>query len=123
MENTESTETLGDRLNAEPVIFRGSTSTELLAVFTCAVAFWIPFGLFIAILIGKVSMVLGIAAIGVLATVFFGSTLFQYLKRGRPDFYYQHLVIIGLDKFGFRKARLILETAHWSLGRDKLVLY
>lgn len=123
MQNTESTETLGDRLNAEPVIFRGSTSTELLVIFTGAVAFWIPVGLFIAIVIGKIPMVLGIAAIGVLATVFFGSTLFQYLKRGRPDFYYQHRVIIKLHKLGFRKSRLILNTAAWSLGRDKLEIY
>jgi conjugative transfer region protein (TIGR03750 family) len=123
MENTESTETLGDRLNAEPVIFRGSTSTELLVIFTCAVAFWVPFGLLIAILIGKIPMVLGIASIGILATVFFGSTLFQYLKRGRPDFYYQHQVIIKLHKWGFRKSRLVLNTAAWSLGRDKLEIY
>ena len=52
-------------------------------------------------------MCLGISAVGVLLTVFFGSTLFQRIKRGRPDNYYQHIMIIKLNKLGIKKSQLI----------------
>lgn len=118
MESTGQTEILADRLNAEPVIFRGSTSTELLAIVTIASIFWLPFSLFIAISLGELTMFLGIATIGIILSVFFGSTLFQSIKRGRPDFYYQHLVIIKLHKLGLRRAQLVLKSCAWTQGRE-----
>ena len=45
------TETLADRLNQEPVIFRGSSSSELGMILLCAVVFWVPFALTIAALL------------------------------------------------------------------------
>ena len=111
------TETLADRLNQEPVIFRGSTSSELGLMLWLATMFWLPFGLVLAALIGAVVMGLGIAMLGVLVTILFGSTLFQRIKRGRPDNYYQHLIAIKLSRLGLRKTRLILKDGVWDLGR------
>lgn len=54
------TETLADRLNQEPVIFRGSTNSELGIILLCAVVFWVPFGFVVAALFGAVVMGLGI---------------------------------------------------------------
>jgi conjugative transfer region protein (TIGR03750 family) len=118
MGNQESTETLADRLNAEPIIFRGSTSTELLTIVFCGAVFWLPLSLFIAILLGSWSLMMGITGFGIILTTYLGTTLFQHIKRGRPDFYYQHLVIIKLNNWGFRKAQLVLKTTHWSQGRE-----
>jgi len=113
----DNTETLADRLNQEPVIFRGSTNSELGMILICAVGFWLPVSLIIAALLGAVMMGLGISALGVLATVFLGSTFFQRIKRGRPDFYYQQKLIIFLNKTGLKKSSLILRGGHWDLGR------
>lgn len=112
-----STETLADRLNQEPVIFRGSTNSELGMILLCATVFWLPTGLILAALFGAMVMGLGIAALGVLGTVYFGSTWFQRIKRGRPDFYYQHLLIIYLNKLGVRSSSLIARQGSWDLGR------
>lgn len=120
MEN--STETLADRLNQEPVIFRGSTNSELGMILLCAVAFWLPVSLLIAALLGAVMMGLGISALGVLATVFIGSTLFQRIKRGRPDHYYQQKLLIYLQKTGLRLSSLVLRGGYWDLGRTELHL-
>ena len=95
---TEQTETLADRLNQEPVIFRGSTNSELGMILICAVAFWLPVSFLIGALLGAVMMGLGISAMGILATVLFGSTVFQRIKRGRPDYYYQQKLLIFLTK-------------------------
>ncbi|WP_431065663.1 TIGR03750 family conjugal transfer protein [Methylotuvimicrobium sp.] len=111
-----STETLADRLNQEPVIFRGSTNSELGMILLCAIVFWLPAGLLLAALFGAAVMGLGIAALGVLATIFFGSTGFQRIKRGRPDFYYQHFMILKLNKLGLRSSSLIARQGAWDLG-------
>ncbi|WP_404357121.1 TIGR03750 family conjugal transfer protein [Methylotuvimicrobium sp. KM1] len=112
-----STETLADRLNQEPVIFRGSTNSELGMILLCATVFWLPAGLLLAGLFGAPVMGLGIATLGVLATIVFGSTGFQRIKRGRPDFYYQHVLILKLNKFGLRSSSLIARQGPWDLGR------
>ena len=113
----ERTETLADRLNSEPVIFRGSSSSELAMIMTVAVVFWVPTGLIIAGLLGAIAMGLGFSAVAVLATVYYGSTLFQKIKRGRPDHYYQHRAILLLDDWKLRKAQLVRRSGYWSLGR------
>jgi len=113
-----STETLADRLNQEPVIFRGSTNSELGVILLCAVSFWVPMGLIIGAFMGAIVMGLGLSTLGVLLTIFFGSTFFQGIKRGRPDNYYQHLMMIKLNRLGLRKSTLILKSGAWGLGRS-----
>jgi conjugative transfer region protein (TIGR03750 family) len=114
------TETLADRLNQEPVIFRGSTNSELGIILLCAVVFWVPFGFVVAALFGAVVMGLGISSLGVLITIVVGSTVFQRIKRGKPDNYYQHQVIIKLDQLKLRKSSLVLTSGNWGLGRTEL---
>lgn len=113
----DSSETLADRLNQEPVIFRGSTRSELGLVLLLATLFWLPVSLLVAACLGALAMGLGMAMIGVLVTIVFGSTWFQHIKRGRPDYYYQHRLMIILHRLGLRKTRLILLSGVWDLGR------
>jgi len=113
----DTTETLADRLNSEPVIFRGSSSSELAMILTIAVMFWLPTGLIGAWLLGAPLMGLGFAGLGVLVTVFFGATAFQKIKRGRPDQYYQHRALLLLDEWKIRKTSMIHRSGAWSLGR------
>lgn len=114
-----NTETLADRLNQEPVIFRGSSSSELGMILLCAVIFWVPVALIIAAMLGAIAMGLGLSGLAVLASVFFGSTLFQRIKRGRPDNYYQHQMIIKLSEWGIRSSSLIRYHGYWALGRNR----
>ena len=113
----DSSETLADRLNQEPVIFRGSTHSELGLILLLATLFWLPVSLLVAACLGALAMGLGMAMVGVLVTIVFGSTWFQHIKRGRPDYYYQHRLMIILHRLGLRKTRLILLSGVWDLGR------
>lgn len=112
-----NTETLADRLNQEPVIFRGSTHSELGMILLASCLFWLPVSLLVAALLGAITMGLGFAMVGILLTLFFGSTGFQRIKRGRPDHYYQHRLIILLKRLGLRSSSLILRSGYWDLGR------
>ena len=116
----ENTETLADRLNEEPVIFRGSTNSELGLIMTFAVIFWVPCAILLGVLFGAVVLSLGISSLAILATVWFGTSIFQSIKRGKPNNYYQHRVIIGLDRLQLRKSNLIIRGGMWDLGRTEL---
>jgi conjugative transfer region protein (TIGR03750 family) len=80
------TETLADRLNLEPVIFRGSSSSELMLILILATVFWLPVALLVAFLFDVGPMGLGAAGLCILATVVIGSTSFQRIKRDRCVF-------------------------------------
>ncbi|MCP5084466.1 MAG: TIGR03750 family conjugal transfer protein, partial [Alphaproteobacteria bacterium] len=79
---------LADRLNAEPAIFKGCSSSELGIIVGVAALIWLPVSLLLAGLLGAVTMGFGIAGMGVVATVIVMASLFQRLKRGWPDGHY-----------------------------------
>ncbi len=113
----ERDDILADRLNAEPVIFKGCSSSELGVIVGVAALVWLPVSLVLAGLMGAVTMGLGLAGVGVVATVVVTATLFQRLKRNRPDGYYQQRFIIWLHDRGLRRSRLIRRSGSWDIGR------
>ena len=109
---------LADRLNAEPAIFKGCSSSELGVIVGVAALVWLPFSLVLAGLMGAVTMGFGLAGIGVVVTVVVTATLFQRLKRNRPDGYYQQRFVIWLHDKGLRSSRLVCRTGSWDIGRS-----
>ena len=89
-------EVLADRLHVEPAIFKGCSSSELCLIVGVAALDWLPVSLLLAGLMEAITMGFGIAGVGVVGTVIVMASLFQRLKRGRPDGYYQQLGIGGL---------------------------
>ena len=63
-------EVLAERMNDEPPILRGCTSSELGLIVMLSIGIWIPLGLVIAAVLGAIGMTMGIAAIGIVGTVF-----------------------------------------------------
>ena len=108
---------LADRLNAEPAIFKGCSSSELGVIVGVAALVWLPVSLVLAGLMGAVTMGFGLAGVGVVATVVVTATLFQRLKRNRPDGYYQQRFAIWLDDKGLRRSTLIRRSGSWDIGR------
>lgn len=106
-----------DRLNGEPVIFRGCSSSELTAIAGASAAAWLPLGLVVASAFGAPLMGVGAAGIAVLATVFVMASLFQRLKRGRPEGHYQQWLAIVLESIGVRKSGFIRRSGTWDVGR------
>ncbi len=107
---------LAARMNEEPSILRGCSSTELMLVACCAAAVWLPIAIVLAFFIGAVSI--GLAGAMIVTTVYFGGGVFQKIKRGRPDGYYQHRVDLWLHKVGLRRSSFVIfEKGRPALGR------
>lgn len=110
-------ETLADRLNAEPAIFKGCSSSELGMIVGLAIVVWLPLSLLLAWLLGAITMGFGIAGVGVVATVVVMATLFQRIKRGRPEGYYQQWLRIRLQTMGLYRTPWVLRSGAWDIGR------
>ena len=108
---------LADRLNVEPAIFKGCSSSELGIIVGVAALVWLPVSLLLAGLMGAVTMGFGLAGVGVVGTVIVMASVFQRLKRGRPDGYYQQLVMTQLHDRGLYRSRLVRRSGAWDLGR------
>ena len=107
---------LASRMNEEPSILRGCSSTELLLVAGGAVALWLPTAIVLAFFIGAVAI--GFAGIMIVGTVYVGGGLFQKLKRGRPDGYYQQRVDLFLSRLGVRRSSFVsFDVPRLGLGR------
>ena len=111
-------EVLADRLNVEPAIFKGCSSSELGVIVGVATLIWLPLCLLLAGLMGAVTMGFGLAGIGVVATVVVTAALFQRLKRNRPDGYYQQRFVIWLHDKGLRRSTLVRRSGSWDIGRS-----
>ncbi|MEX2257562.1 MAG: TIGR03750 family conjugal transfer protein [Woeseia sp.] len=108
---------LADRLNAEPAIFRGCSSSELGTMVVTATLAWLPVSVLVAWLLGAPSMGLGLASVTIVLSVMLSASVLQRLKRGRPDAYYRHRVQLWLADRGVRRAPFIHRSGHWSIGR------
>lgn len=117
----DNEEILADRLNNEPPIFRGLSNSELGLVMRAAALVWVPICLTAATLLGKTMMGAGAAMLMILITVLVSGTLFQRIKRGRPDYYYQHYLMIrdmtGEVKTNTRSEQVIRYSGDWGIGR------
>jgi len=115
---TERHDILADRLNAEPVIFKGCSSSELGVIVGVAALVWLPVSLILAWLAGAVTMGFGIAGVGIVATVLLMASLFQRLKRNRPDGYYQQQIVLWLDDQGLKRSPFVRRSGAWDIGRS-----
>lgn len=111
---------LAERLNAEPAIFKGCSSSELGIIAMVAALIWLPVSLLLAGLMGAVTMGFGLAGVGVVATLIVTASLLQRLKRGRPDGYYQQRIRFLLADAGLHRAPFIRRTGTWDIGRTTL---
>lgn len=109
---------LADRLNAEPAIFRGCSSSELGVIVGVAALVWLPVSLILAWLAGAITMGFGMAGIGIVATVLLTASLFQRLKRNRPDGYYQQQIALWLDDRGLKRSFVVRRSGAWDIGRS-----
>ena len=109
---------LAERLNAEPAIFKGCSSTELGAIVLAAIIFWLPASLGLAAALGALTMGFGLAGIGIVGSVVSAATLLQAQKRNRPEGYYQQRLVLWCHRRGLRRSRLVIWSGVWDLGRQ-----
>ena len=112
-------ERVADRMNEEPSIFKGCSTTELLAIVVAAAAFWLPVCLIVGFVFGAITMGLGATGVCVVGTVVLGAGFFQKLKAGRPDGYYQQRLRILLAEKKLVISPFVLRSGAWDLGRNE----
>ena len=117
----DSAEILADRLNNVPPIFRGLSNSELGMILKVGALFWVPTCLIVATILGKTMMGMGAAMVMLLITILVSGSLFQRIKRGRPDYYYQHYLMLRdvflRLKINTKSQRVIRYTGTWGVGR------
>ena len=83
-----------------------------------AIIIWLPISVLMAWVLGAASMGLGMAGIAIVATVIVMGSVFQRIKRGRPDGYYQQQLLIAAARLHLRRSAFIRHDGSWSIGRN-----
>lgn len=112
-------EFLPDRLNREPVVFRGMTTTELLLVFLCGFIAGLLVGILPAITLRIWALIPTGALLGSALCVLGGGRVISRLKRGRPDTWLYQTISAFLARRGFGDRRLIQQSAVWTIRRSE----
>ncbi len=110
--------TVYERINNEPVIFRGLSSSELKIGLIVTLMVLLPVCLFIGYLLGEILVGLGMIGIFTLISMLFMGTIFQRIKRGRPDGFYQQKTAVILNQVGVKSSPAVKYTGRWSNGRS-----
>ena len=111
---------LVDRVNNEPPILKGLSSTESLWAIGLAFALWLPLGALMGFVAASVAAGVLVTGGGALATVWLAAGQMQVLKRDRPDHYYIHRMHRLCARLGVARARFITHAGRWDLGRSLL---
>ena len=116
---SDATETTSERLNDEPVIFRGYTDSEFVVAMALALSISLPTGLFAGILLGRIAMGIGLSMVSAIVLVVLGATVYQNWKRGRPLFWLQQRAPIAMADLGLVRTRFIRRRGVMSVGRER----
>lgn len=108
---------LTDRVNVEPAILNGMTSTEATWI---GLASMVVYGLVMGLLVAITGLwqLLLAALVGTIVTLWFASLRLQTMKRDRPDGYYGHAIHLWMVRHGMQRARFLRHDGYWSLGRS-----
>ncbi|WP_422452169.1 TIGR03750 family conjugal transfer protein [Endozoicomonas sp. ALC066] len=108
-----------DRLNQEPVIFKGMTNTELFIVIGTSFVFWLVLCVFIGALFGAALVGVGGAVLlTMLSVVLIGNRL-QIIKRQLPDGVHTVMFKRWLQQRGILNAGFCLRTGSWDIRRHR----
>lgn len=115
---TPSIEFLPDRLNREPVIFRGMTTTELFIALGGGLLTGLVCGIFPAILLGIWALIPTGALAGAAIAILAGGKWLARLRRGRPDTWLYRSLGAWFAHRGFGDPKLIQQSTVWVIRRS-----
>lgn len=120
MHDRESTiQFIPDRLNQEPVVFKGLTNTELFQTLGFSFLGWCPVCVLFASFFDVGILGIGLAIIMTVFTLLVVGSKLQIIKRNLPDG--QHTVIFNrwLQQKGIKNSGFCLYSGRWDIRRDK----
>ncbi|MEQ1969336.1 TIGR03750 family conjugal transfer protein [Xenorhabdus nematophila] len=111
---------LPDRLNTEPVVFRGFTTPEMGLAALVGVVFGLAVSLPLIPLAGWVMLPTGMLVMPVLL-VSVGGRWLAHVKRGKPENYLWLKLEEKKRRLGLGDPALIIAAQGWSLRRSRRV--
>lgn len=117
-ENSITIQFLPDRLNREPIVFRGLTITEIFISIGIGFGFGLIIGTILAILFGKWVFIPSGGFLFIFVAVGLAGRMFSRLKRGKPDTWLTRYIDFKFAKFGFNRAKLIIDDDVWVIRRS-----
>lgn len=115
----EHPELMADRVNIEPPILRGCSSSELVQLAAFLTAVGLPASILIAVALGKPMFFLGLVMLFDVAGIWMGAGWFQRVKRGRPDHYYVHRARRWLARVGLVRTAIQTRSGAWDIYADR----
>lgn len=109
---------LTDRVNVEPPILRGITSTEAQVIGILSLVACVAAGLLVYAITGFWQLILLFSIFGPLMTVWISAGYLATIKRGRPDGYYGQAMRLWAIRHGLMRPRFTLHDGGWGLGRS-----
>lgn len=111
-------EFLPDRLNREPVVFRGMTTTELFIALGSGLLAGLLCGIFPAVALSIWALIPTGALAGAALAVMAGGKYLARLKRGKPDTWLYQALEARLARSGFGNPRLVQRSTVWCIRRS-----
>ncbi|MCK4609176.1 MAG: DUF3487 family protein [Gammaproteobacteria bacterium] len=109
---------LVNRLNFDPVIFKGCSERELyFTIIGVSLPICAIFGLFGYLAWSNIFYGILIGAVLSLAVVFFALGIVEKIKRDKEPGYVQQLITFKLEQKGFIKTPIIRRSGIWMIGR------
>jgi len=109
---------LPDRLNREPVVWRGLTTSELFLALACGLGGGTLLGILLALLTGQWPLIPGSAVAGAALLIQGGGRALARIKRGKPDSWLTQAILAWLERHHLRGAQLIQHSAVWVIRRS-----
>ncbi|EMX8466994.1 TIGR03750 family conjugal transfer protein [Serratia marcescens] len=109
-----------DRLNAEPVVFRGFTTPEMGLAALAGIGLGLLVSLPFLPLAGWVALPTGMLLTPLLV-IWFGGSWLTRRKRGKPENYLWQRLGAWQRRMGWGHATLIIDKQGWSLRRSRTV--
>lgn len=109
---------LPDRLNREPVVFRGMTTTELFIALVSGLLTGLVCGIFPAVLFAVWALIPTGALAGAAIAIMAGGKWLARLKRGRPDTWLYRAMGARLARHGFGDPKLVQVSTAWVTRRS-----
>jgi conjugative transfer region protein (TIGR03750 family) len=112
----EHPDLMADRVNIEPPILRGCSSSELVQLAAFLTAVGLPLSILIAVALGKPMFFLGLVMLFDVAGIWMGAGWFQRVKRGRPDHFYVHRARLWLARQGLLRTAIQTRSGAWDIS-------
>ncbi|HCT9707692.1 TPA: TIGR03750 family conjugal transfer protein [Citrobacter werkmanii] len=109
---------LPDRLNREPVVWRGLTTSELFLALASGLGGGCISGILLALLSGYWPLIPGSALAGAALLIQGGGRILARAKRGKPDSWLPLAILAWLERHHLRGTQLIQHSAVWVVRRS-----